>query len=210
MRAGAAISTMTADPIANELGRLPLALSHAAAYLKRKRAVTADIYLAELSRHMKEAPKGAAYKASVFATFQLAMEQAEAEAPGARAVLSLAALYAPDNIPEELFKQSPEIYPPALQPVAASEVTPRRGHQRAGSSLSHRFRSRRADILGPPPRASRREGCPRTARKRKPNGSRPPSRHARRLVRAAISSIGRPMNAFFLMSAPWRISRATT
>ena len=44
--------------IANELGRLPLALSHAAAYLKRRRAVTADIYLAELSRHMKEAPKG--------------------------------------------------------------------------------------------------------------------------------------------------------
>ena len=71
--------------IANELGCLPLALSHAAAYLKRKRAVTADIYLAELSRHMKEAPKGAAYKASVFATFQLAMEQAEAESRRARA-----------------------------------------------------------------------------------------------------------------------------
>ena len=107
--------------IANELGRLPLALSHAAAYLKRRRAVTADAYLAELSRHMKEAPKGAAYKASVFATFQLAMEQAEVEAPGARAVLSLAAFYAPDNIPEELFKQSPEIYPPTLQPMVASQ-----------------------------------------------------------------------------------------
>ena len=35
--------------------------------------------------------------------------------------MSLAAFYAPDNIPEELFKQSPEIYPPALQPVVASE-----------------------------------------------------------------------------------------
>ena len=55
--------------------------------------MTADAYLSELSRHMKEAPKGAAYKASVFATFQLAMEQAEAEAPGARAVLTLAAFY---------------------------------------------------------------------------------------------------------------------
>ena len=108
--------------IATGLGRLPLALSHAAAYLKRNRAVTADTYLSELSRRMKEAPKGAAYKASVFATFQLAMEQAEAEAPGARAVLTLAVFYAPDNIPEELFKQAPEIYPPALQPVAASEA----------------------------------------------------------------------------------------
>ncbi len=85
--------------IANELGRLPLALSHAAAYLKRNRAVTADTYLSELSRRMKEAPKGAAYKASVFATFQLAMEQAEAEAPGARAVLTLAAFFAPDEHP---------------------------------------------------------------------------------------------------------------
>ena len=108
--------------IATELGRLPLALSHAAAYLKRNRAVTADTYLSELSRRMKEAPKGAAYKASVFATFQLAMEQAEAEAPGARAVLTLAAFYAPDNIPEELFTQAPEIYPAALQPIAASEA----------------------------------------------------------------------------------------
>ena len=49
------------------------------------------------------------------------MEQAEAESPGARAVMSLAAFYAPGNIPEELFKQSPDIYPPALQPVVASE-----------------------------------------------------------------------------------------
>jgi NB-ARC domain len=108
--------------IANELGRLPLALSHAAAYLKRNRAVTAASYLAGLSRHMKEAPKGAAYKASVFATFQLAMQQAEAEAPGARAVLTLASFFAPDYIPEELFKQKPELYPRALQPVAASEA----------------------------------------------------------------------------------------
>ncbi len=108
--------------IANELGRLPLALSHAAAYLKRNRAVTADTYLSELSRRMQEAPKGAAYKASVFATFQLAMEQAEAEAPGARSVLTLAAFFAPDNIPEELFKQAPEIYPPELQPLAASKA----------------------------------------------------------------------------------------
>ncbi len=84
--------------------------------------MTAGTYLSELSRRMQEAPKGAAYKASVFATFQLAMEQAEAEARGARAVLTLAAFYAPDNIPEELFKQAPEIYPPALQPVAASEA----------------------------------------------------------------------------------------
>ena len=108
--------------IANELGRLPLALSHAAAYLRRNRAVTADTYLAEFSRYMREVPKGAAYKTPVFATFQLAMEQAEAEAPGAWAVLSLSAFFAPSKIPEELFKQAPKFYPPKLQPIVTNEA----------------------------------------------------------------------------------------
>ena len=36
------------------------------------------------------------------------------EAPGAGAVISLAAFFAPDDIPEELFAQPPECYPPAL------------------------------------------------------------------------------------------------
>ena len=119
-RAGGRILAPPRSRHREKLGRLPLALSHAAAYLKRNAAVTADDYLSELSRRMKEAPKGVAYKASVFATFQLAMEQAEAKAPGAAAVLTLAAFFAPENIPEELFTQAAEIYPPALQPLAAN------------------------------------------------------------------------------------------
>jgi tetratricopeptide (TPR) repeat protein len=104
--------------IAEKLGRLPLALSHAAAYLLDNAAIAAADYIAELTARMKEAPEGA--KASVFATFGLAIEQAEAKAPGAKAVIAFAAFLAPDNIPEELFTQAPEIYPPALQPLAAS------------------------------------------------------------------------------------------
>ena len=72
------------EAIAEKLGRLPLALSHAAAYLMDNPAITADDYLSELSLRMKEAPEGVAYKASVFATFRLAMDHAEAKAPGAR------------------------------------------------------------------------------------------------------------------------------
>jgi hypothetical protein len=106
--------------IAEELGRLPLALSHAAAYLLDNAAITAADYIAELSARLKEAPEGVAYKASVFATFGLAIEQAEAKAPGARALITFAAFLAPDAIPEELFTQKPEIYPAALQPLAAS------------------------------------------------------------------------------------------
>ena len=117
-RTDLSVASLTA--IAEKLGRLPLALSHAAAYLMDNAAIAADDYLAELTLRMKEAPEGVAYKAPVFATFQLAIAQAEAKAPGAAAVLSLASFFAPDNIPEELFTQDAGIYPPALQPLAGN------------------------------------------------------------------------------------------
>ncbi len=114
------LSDGSLEAIAEKLGRLPLALSHAAAYLLDNPAITADDYLAELSLHMNEAPEGGEDNASVFATFRLAIDHIEAKAPGARALISLAAFFAPDNIPEELFTQAPEIYPPALRPLAAN------------------------------------------------------------------------------------------
>jgi len=114
------LSDASLTTIAEKLGRLPLAISHAAAYLLENAAITPADYIAKLTTRMKEAPEGVAYKASVFATFGLAIEQAEAKAHGAKAVITFAAFLAPDNIPEELFTQKPEIYPPALQPLAAS------------------------------------------------------------------------------------------
>ena len=44
------------------------------------------------------------------------------EASGARAILSLAAFYAPEDIPEELFSQKAEQYPAALAEVATNEL----------------------------------------------------------------------------------------
>ena len=105
--------------IATELGRLPLALSHAAAYLKRRQNVTAAAYVAGLGRHMGAAPKDAEYDRAVFATFMQAVEEAEAEARGARAVVSLAAFFGPDAIPEELFRQQIADAPPELAAVLA-------------------------------------------------------------------------------------------
>ena len=93
---------------------MPLALSHAAAYLRARQNVTAANYLAGLTRRMREAPRDAEYGRAVFATFQQALEEAESEAQGARAVLSLAAFFAPDDIPEELFRQPSHSYPPML------------------------------------------------------------------------------------------------
>ena len=108
--------------LAEALGRLPLALSHAAAYLRRRKAVTIKDYLGDLDRHMSELPKDAEYRSPVYATFRAALLQAEQEASGATALMSLAAFFAPDDIPEELFQQDAALYPQDLEPVVAKRA----------------------------------------------------------------------------------------
>jgi hypothetical protein len=116
------LTAAVAEAIATALGRLPLALSHAAAYLGENENATAARYLAAIIEHMREAPESAEYDRAVFATFREQIETAEARAPGARAVLSLAAFFAPDNIPEELFAQAAAHYPADLAEVAADSL----------------------------------------------------------------------------------------
>lgn len=113
------LSDDDARSIAETLGCLPLALSHAAAYLRARINITAEKYLTALARHMREAPKDADTPRAVFATLQQNADQAETEAAGARAVLWLAAFYAPDAIPEELFRQPANCYPPTLAELLA-------------------------------------------------------------------------------------------
>ncbi len=111
-----------AQAIARDLGCLPLALSHAAAYLRDNRAASASSYRAAITAHMRDAPVSVEYDRAVYATFMQQVEQAEARESATRAVLSLAAFYAPDEIPEELFTQAPEHYPPALAEVVADPL----------------------------------------------------------------------------------------
>ncbi len=108
------LTEAAAGELAEVLGRLPLALSHAAALLRARPNITAASYVASLARRMSEAPADAEYPRAVFATFREAIAAAEREAPGAGLVISLAAFFAPDDIPEELFAQPPDCYPPAL------------------------------------------------------------------------------------------------
>ncbi len=150
--------------VAETLGRHPLALSHAAAYLLRHAAVTTQTYITNLTRRMNEAPKGAEYPRSVFATFQAALDDGEAEAVGARAALSLAAFFAPDDIPEDLFQQDAEHYPDDLRPPPP---------------LADRFRSPRPHLFGPPPGPASR---PRRRRRRRSRLGRPRGRGRQRGV----------------------------
>ena len=105
--------------LAASLGRLPLALSHAAAYLRRRKTVTIKDYLDDLDRHMSECPKDVEYRSPVYATFRAALLQAEQEISGATALMSLAAFFAPDDIPEELFQQNAALYGQDLEPVVS-------------------------------------------------------------------------------------------
>jgi tetratricopeptide (TPR) repeat protein len=122
-----------AADIAEELGRLPLALSHAAALLRDNVTITPASYIALLTEHMCEAPEDCEYGRAVFATFKEALVAAERRARGAGAVISLASFFAPDDIPEELFLQPPECYRPALAELAS---TPGR-MERAIGALAH-------------------------------------------------------------------------
>lgn len=106
------LSAEDARAITEALGALPLALSHAAAALRSHRMVTPARYLERIASYLKKAPPAAEYPESVFATFTAAVAQAEQEAPGAAGVLCFAAHFAPDAIPDELFR---------LQPVLADE-----------------------------------------------------------------------------------------
>ena len=90
--------------LCSELGGLPLALSHAAAYLRRTRTVSINGYLQRLSERMSQAPKGVEYPQAVFATFRAAALRAEEESPGSIAVLCLSSFFSPDEIPERLLK----------------------------------------------------------------------------------------------------------
>ena len=87
-----------AGRLADALNCLPLALSHARAYCWA-RNWSFDQYIERLPELIAEAPKDAAYPASVFATFSLAIEKAAAECADAETLMALLAFFAPDKIP---------------------------------------------------------------------------------------------------------------
>jgi hypothetical protein len=87
--------------LAAALGALPVALDHAGAYC-RLTAASFDSYREKIDVRISRAPKGAAYPASVAASFGLAIEKAAADQPLADLLLGLFAFLAPERIPLDL------------------------------------------------------------------------------------------------------------
>jgi hypothetical protein len=86
-----------AQTLAEVLGRLPLALDHAAAYCKRTQMRFAD-YATKVSSLIDAAPRGVGYLRSVAATFNLAIAEAVAQCPAAEALMAYLAQCAPERI----------------------------------------------------------------------------------------------------------------
>jgi hypothetical protein len=90
-----------AQKLADALGRLPLALDHAAAYCKRTQMRFAD-YATKASSLIDAAPRGAGYPRSVAATFNLAISEVVGQCQAAEALMAYLAQCAPERIPMTL------------------------------------------------------------------------------------------------------------
>jgi hypothetical protein len=107
-----------AKMLAEALGRLPLALDHAAAYCKRTQMQFAD-YATKASSLIDAAPRGAGYPRSVAATFDLAITEAVVQCPAAEAVMAYLAQCAPERIPMALVEAAVEDEAERQQALAA-------------------------------------------------------------------------------------------
>ena len=103
-RTGRDAERVTALTLSRALGGLPLALAHAGAYCT---VTTFEKYLDLLEdlppATLYDRSPEAFYRQTVASTWQPSIKIAEGEAPGARAVLAMAAHLAPDAIPLALF-----------------------------------------------------------------------------------------------------------
>jgi tetratricopeptide (TPR) repeat protein len=129
--------TAASEALAKELGGLPLACEHAAAYVRQVGCGLAGYLRLLRQRFDKAAPV-------VFRTFTLAMEKAAEQAPLAETVMNLCACLAPEPIPRTLFSGEGGLG------VLASLSPLGRGQGEGGGSSA----APRAGPLPPPPAAS--------------------------------------------------------
>ena len=119
-----------AEALAEELGRLPLALEQAAAYASRQRLSLAGYLEVFHERRAELLARGQplAYDGTVDTAFSLALDRLHDADPAAMQLLQLCALLAPDEIPVALLLDKPDLLPGSLvdaarDPLRRREVT---------------------------------------------------------------------------------------
>jgi hypothetical protein len=118
------LAAKTGRELAEELGRLPLALEQAGAYLDRSGMPARD-YLRLLRQRAADlyARGQVSGRTDTIATlWNISLERIEAENPAAMQLLEMCAYLAPERIPLDLFTSHPELLPEALATAAADEL----------------------------------------------------------------------------------------
>jgi len=113
-----------ADQLAGELGRLPLALTQAIAYMRRT-GLSIPRYLSLFRQHeermLTEGEVGT-YPFTVGKTFQLSLESVRKESLAAANLLYLFAFFAPEGIPDHIDRSAITVLPPPLARAMADDL----------------------------------------------------------------------------------------
>jgi class 3 adenylate cyclase/tetratricopeptide (TPR) repeat protein len=116
--ADVAAQRAAAAGLAEELGRLPLALAQARAFM-RARQVDVTGYRAQLAATRPKVlawrPPHAAYPLAVAQTWQASLDHAARDCPAACELMRLLAFFAPEAVPRGLFGAQPEVLPEGLR-----------------------------------------------------------------------------------------------
>jgi tetratricopeptide (TPR) repeat protein len=115
-----------AGQLADALGRLPLALEQAGAFIAQTKVITLARYLELFSQQSlkllgRGRPPGS-YWHTVDTTWDLSLQRLRRETPAAAGLLTLLAFLAPDDLPWQLLASHPGQLPDTLAAVAEDEV----------------------------------------------------------------------------------------
>jgi hypothetical protein len=110
-----------AGRIAEELGRLPLAVEQAAAYLDRS-AMPGATYLRLLKERAEAVYAGTAAEATIASLWDLSLDSLAEEVPAAAQLLDVCAYLAPEAVPLDLFTAHPEQLPDPLATAVTDEL----------------------------------------------------------------------------------------
>jgi tetratricopeptide (TPR) repeat protein len=113
-----------AETLAEELGRLPLALEQAAAYASRQQLSLTGYLQVFRARRAELLARGQplAYQGTVDAAYTLALDQLRQTEPAAVQLLQLCALLAPDGIPVGRLLDKPDLLPGPLADAASDPM----------------------------------------------------------------------------------------
>ncbi|MDP3229743.1 MAG: FxSxx-COOH system tetratricopeptide repeat protein, partial [Acidovorax sp.] len=111
--------------VAEALGRLPLALEQAGAYISETKMPFAKYLKLFQTRREElwgEEKTPLDYEHTVATTWSLALERIKQEAPGAGELLNVCAYLAPDDMPLALFREAKENLPGSFKAIVADDL----------------------------------------------------------------------------------------